>query len=82
MIAQAMTPWIIATSMKANILSLITGIAADRLNVFQRWAGYLCLFLSLVHMIPFFIQPVWRMAEWRCSTSCSLREVASFTAVA
>ncbi|KAK2601038.1 hypothetical protein N8I77_010518 [Diaporthe amygdali] len=59
MIAQAMTPWIIATSMKANILSLITGIAADRLNVFHRWAGYLCLFLSLVHMVPFFIQPVW-----------------------
>src|SRR5690606_264669 len=23
------------------------------------WLGYLCLFLSLVHMIPFYIQPVW-----------------------
>lgn len=59
MFAVAMTPWIIATAMKANILSLITGIAPDRLNVFHRWAAYLCLFMSLVHMIPFFIQPVW-----------------------
>ncbi|KUI54293.1 Ferric/cupric reductase transmembrane component 7 [Cytospora mali] len=60
MIAVAMTPWIIVTAMKANILSLITGIAPDRLNVLHRWAGYLCLFLSLVHMIPFFVQPVWK----------------------
>lgn len=59
MIAVAMTPWIIVTAMKANLLSLITGIAPDRLNVIHRWAGYLCLFLSLVHMIPFFVQPVW-----------------------
>jgi predicted ferric reductase len=59
MIAVAMTPWIIATSTKANLLTLITGIGPERLNVFHRWLGYLCLFLSLVHMIPFYIQPVW-----------------------
>ncbi|RYP46882.1 hypothetical protein DL768_006979 [Monosporascus sp. mg162] len=59
MIAVAMTPWIIATSMKANLLTLITGIGPERLNVFHRWAGYLCLFLALVHTIPFYIQPVW-----------------------
>lgn len=59
MIAVAMTPWIVATATKANLLSLITGIAPDRLNVFHRWAGYLCLFMSLVHMVPFFVQPVW-----------------------
>ncbi|KAF3054798.1 Ferric/cupric reductase transmembrane component 7 [Daldinia childiae] len=59
MIAIAMTPWIVATSMKANLLTLITGIGPERLNVFHRWAGYLCLFLVLVHTIPFYIQPVW-----------------------
>ncbi|PSR75521.1 ferric reductase transmembrane component 7 [Coniella lustricola] len=59
MICVALTPWIVATAVKANILSLVTGIAPDRLNVFHRWAGYLCLFMALVHMIPFFIQPVW-----------------------
>ncbi|OHE99776.1 ferric reductase like transmembrane component [Colletotrichum orchidophilum] len=59
MIAVALTPWIIVTSMKANILSILIGIGPERLNVFHRWAGYLCLFLSLVHTIPFYIQPVW-----------------------
>lgn len=59
MIAVAMTPWIVATSMKANILTLITGIGPERLNVLHRWAGYLCLFLSLVHTVPFYVQPVW-----------------------
>ena len=59
MIAVAMTPWIIATSMKANLLTILIGIGPERLNVFHRWAGYICLFLSLVHAIPFYIQPVW-----------------------
>ena len=59
MIAIAMIPWIIATSMKANLVSLVTGIGHDRLNVLHRWGGYLCLFLALVHMIPFYITPVW-----------------------
>ncbi|PKS09551.1 hypothetical protein jhhlp_004168 [Lomentospora prolificans] len=59
MMAVALTPWIIATSMKANILTILIGIGPERLNVFHRWAGYICLFLSLVHTIPFYIQPVW-----------------------
>jgi predicted ferric reductase len=59
MIAIAMTPWIVATSMKANLIAMITGIGHERLGVFHRWGGYLCLFLSLVHCIPFWIQPVW-----------------------
>lgn len=59
MIAVAMTPWIVALSMKANFISYITGIGHDRLGVFHRWGGYLCLFLTLVHTIPFYIQPVW-----------------------
>jgi predicted ferric reductase len=60
MLAIAMTPWIVATSMKANLISYLTGIGHDRLGVLHRWGGYLCLFLSLVHTIPFYIQPVWK----------------------
>ncbi|KAK4232361.1 putative ferric reductase transmembrane component [Podospora fimiseda] len=59
MIAVAMTPWIVATSTKTNIITLATGIGPERLNVFHRWLSYLCLYLSLIHMIPFYIQPVW-----------------------
>ncbi|KAM3543832.1 hypothetical protein ARSEF1564_003277 [Beauveria bassiana] len=60
MISVALTPWIIATSMKANLLTLVIGIGPERLNVMHRWLSYLCLFLALVHMIPFYIQPVWK----------------------
>lgn len=56
MLAVAMTPWIVASSMKANLISMLTGISHERLNVLHRWGGYLCLFLSLVHAVPFYIQ--------------------------
>lgn len=56
MLAVAMTPWIVATSMKANLVSMMTGISHERLNVLHRWGGYICLFLSLVHAVPFYMQ--------------------------
>lgn len=59
MISVSMTPWIIATSMKANLISMVTGISHERLNVLHRWGGYLCLFMALVHTVPFYIQPIW-----------------------
>jgi len=59
MMAVAIVPWIVATAMKANLVSFMTGISHNRLAVFHRWGGYLCLFLSLVHTVPFYIQPVW-----------------------
>ncbi|KAH6605172.1 ferric cupric reductase transmembrane component 7 [Trichoderma cornu-damae] len=59
MLSVALTPWIMATSTKSNVLTVFLGIGPERLNVFHRWLSYLCLFLSLVHMIPFYVQPVW-----------------------
>ena len=59
MIAVAMMPWIVALSMKANMISLLTGIGHERLNVLHRWLAYLCLLLSLIHTIPFYITPIW-----------------------
>ena len=59
MIAVAMMPWLVALSLKANFISMITGIGHERLNVLHRWGGWLCLFLSLVHTVPFYITPIW-----------------------
>ena len=59
MLAVAMVPWIVALSMKANLITMLTGIGHERLNVLHRWAGYLCLLLALVHTIPFYITPTW-----------------------
>lgn len=59
MIAVAMMPWLVALSMKANFISMLTGIGHERLNVLHRWGGWLFLFLSLVHTIPFYVTPIW-----------------------
>lgn len=55
MIAVALMPWIIATSMKANFIAMITGIGHERLNVLHRWMAYVSLFMSCVHTVPFYI---------------------------
>lgn len=65
MIAVAMMPWLVALSMKANLVSFLTGIGHERLNVLHRWGGWLCLFLSLVHTVPFYIMPIWDRGGYR-----------------
>ena len=60
MIAVAMMPWIVALGMKANMVSMLTGIGHERLNVLHRWLAYLLLLLSLIHMIPFYVTPIWK----------------------
>ena len=59
MIAVAMMPWIVGLSLKANLITTLTGIGHERLNVLHRWGGYICLLLSLIHTVPFYITPVW-----------------------
>lgn len=59
MLAVALMPWIIALSMKANFITCIIGIGHERLNVLHRWLAWICLILSLIHTIPFYVTPVW-----------------------
>ncbi|KAF2430390.1 metalloreductase-like protein transmembrane component [Tothia fuscella] len=59
MLAVALLPWIVASAMKANLISVLTGIGHERLNVLHRWGAYLCMALSLVHTIPFYVTAVW-----------------------
>lgn len=59
MLAVAMVPWIVALSTKANFITMLTGLSSERLNGLHRWGAYICLFLSLVHMVPFYITPIW-----------------------
>lgn len=53
--ATAMTPITLALSGKYNFVTLLTGISYERLHILHRWAGYIYLFFSLVHTIPFLI---------------------------
>lgn len=57
MLAVSLLPWITALSMKANFITLLTGLGHERLNVLHRWLAYICLLLSLIHTIPFYVRP-------------------------
>lgn len=59
MMAVALLPWIVGLSMKANLITIVTGISHERLNVLHRWAAYLCLVLSIMHTVPFYVTPIW-----------------------
>ncbi|KAL1955593.1 hypothetical protein VTO42DRAFT_8396 [Malbranchea cinnamomea] len=59
MLAVSILPWIVALSTKSNLVTFITGIGHERLNVLHRWGGYLCLALTVIHVVPFYITPVW-----------------------
>ncbi|KAL7623127.1 ferric reductase [Parahypoxylon ruwenzoriense] len=58
LMAQALTPIIVALAGKVNFITMITGISHEKLNVFHRWVSYMCLFLSIVHTVPFIVQPL------------------------
>ena len=58
LMAIALTPWIIALSGKANLITILTGIGHERLNVMHRWIGRICLGLSVIHTVPFIVAPL------------------------
>jgi hypothetical protein len=55
MLAVALMPWIVSLSMKANFITLLTGIGHERLNVLHRWLAYICMILSIIHTVPFYV---------------------------
>lgn len=58
LMAVALTPIIVALSGKVNIVTLLTGIGYEKLNVIHRWAAWICFGLSVVHTIPFIVVPL------------------------
>jgi hypothetical protein len=64
MMAVALVPWVVATAMKTNVITIITGIGHQRLNVLHRWGAYLCLVLAIVHTVPFYLQKGWDPAGY------------------
>lgn len=58
LMAFACVPIIVALSGKANIISILTGIGHERLNVLHRWIAWMSFGLSLVHTIPVFLAAV------------------------
>lgn len=58
MIGIALTPFILALGMKANLISFMTGVGHERLNALHRWMGMLAGIMGVIHTIPFLVEPV------------------------
>lgn len=59
LMAFACTPPMVALAGKANIVTLLTGISHEKLNVVHRWVAWMALALSIVHTAPFFVASAW-----------------------
>lgn len=54
----ALVPLIFILSGKTNLISQLTNISYEKLNVYHRWVSIMCCFLGWVHTIPFYVQAV------------------------
>jgi hypothetical protein len=57
MMAVAMIPFVIALGMKVNLVSLVTGMGHEKLNVVHRWLALLMGILAAIHAVPFIVEP-------------------------
>ena len=58
LMAAAFTPLLLVLSGKFNLVTLITGIGYEKLNVVHRWVGWATFGLSVAHTIPFLVAPL------------------------
>lgn len=58
LMAVALTPIIFALSGKVNLVTMLTGIGYEKLNVMHRWLSYIAFGLSVAHTIPFLVAPL------------------------
>ncbi|OQE39342.1 hypothetical protein PENCOP_c007G02766 [Penicillium coprophilum] len=52
--ALALLPFVLALSTKANMISGVTGIPHEKLQVFHHWTSYAMFVLALIHTFPFY----------------------------
>ncbi|RTE78449.1 hypothetical protein BHE90_007078 [Fusarium euwallaceae] len=57
LIAFALIPLTFATAGKVNIITLLTGLGHEKLNAFHRHIAYIMLYVSVIHTVPFLVQP-------------------------
>jgi len=63
-------PFVLATSTKANMITFVTGVSHEKLQVFHRWISYAMFVLALVHTFPFIVFHIWKgdmVKQWNSS---------------
>jgi predicted ferric reductase len=54
----ACLPFVFATAGKSNLITLVTGVSHERLQVFHRWISYAFFVTALVHTFPSIIHNI------------------------
>ncbi|KAJ5090564.1 hypothetical protein N7532_009248 [Penicillium argentinense] len=68
--ALALLPFVLALSLKANMISALTGVPPEKLQVFHHWTSYAMFVLALVHTFPYIIFHIWKgdmVKQWKTS---------------
>ncbi|RAL13695.1 ferric reductase family protein [Aspergillus homomorphus CBS 101889] len=66
--ALGLLPFVLALGAKANLISALTGVTHEKLQVFHHWTSYAMFVLALVHTFPFIIVHIQKgdmMKQWR-----------------
>ena len=50
-----LTPIVFALAGKYNLVTLLTGVSHEKLNVLHRWVSYIYLFFGIAHTVPFLV---------------------------
>lgn len=54
-LATGCLPFVIMTAGKSNLISMVTGVSHEKLQVFHRWISYAMFVLTLIHTFPFIV---------------------------
>jgi predicted ferric reductase len=68
--ALALMPVLFMLAAKRNMISVLTGVSHERLQVFHQWVAYFMFILALLHTFPFIYfnaQAGMSMIMWRTS---------------
>ncbi|OJJ33220.1 hypothetical protein ASPWEDRAFT_43295 [Aspergillus wentii DTO 134E9] len=68
--ALALLPFVMALGAKANLISALTGVPHEKLQVFHHWTSYAMFVLALIHTFPFIIYHINKgdmVEEWNTS---------------
>ncbi|KAE8371689.1 ferric reductase like transmembrane component-domain-containing protein [Aspergillus bertholletiae] len=68
--ALALLPFVLALGAKANLISALTGVPHEKLQVYHHWTSYAMFVLALIHTFPFIVFNIWRgqmVTKWDTS---------------
>ncbi|KAL1962021.1 hypothetical protein VTN77DRAFT_665 [Rasamsonia byssochlamydoides] len=66
--ALGLLPFVLALSTKANLISAVTGISYEKLQIFHHWTSYAMFVLALVHTFPFIVYHISKgdmVTQWQ-----------------